>query len=60
MQKFVGECLWEPDWSEGEGKCDAAATKSRQSPWGVLELGGLVQSWPALGQGAQAFAALRA
>lgn len=39
MQKFVGECLWEPDWSEGEGKRDAAATKSRQSPRGVLELG---------------------
>lgn len=60
MQKFVGESLWEPDWSEGEGKCNAAAAKSRQSPQGVLELGSPVQSCPALGQGAQAFAALRA
>lgn len=60
MQRFVGECLWVPDWSEEEGKCDTAATESRQSPWGVLELGDPVQSCPALGRGAQAFATLRA
>lgn len=26
MKRFVGECSWEPYWSEGEGECDMTTT----------------------------------
>lgn len=41
MKRFVGECLWEPYWSEREGECDMATTGVSTEPMRrVLELDG--------------------